>query len=145
MLPQLVADLSQVKHDLDILMSLTDPILGTPLIDAARSKNYTTAVDALETTLTDIITPPWIPKNLPKLNGCIAALSANATDLERMVSEASDVLKRGLPDEMVGYKVVEISARVLRFQLDVLFEAVAKLMAATEQITVRAGKPKEAN
>jgi hypothetical protein len=115
---EILTDLSRAKQELAALSLTPD-----------RLKLCTTVISELESTLETILTVAWIPRSLPKLQGAIAATLANIEDVEQLIVEAAGpMLIRKQAEEMVRFHIAVISLSTLRFELNVLFEAAARLI-----------------
>jgi hypothetical protein len=114
----ILTDLSRAKQELAALT-----------LDAARLKVCTTAITDLESTLEDILTTAWIPRSSSGLHAAILATLANIEDVEQLIVEAAGpMLIRKQADEMVRFHVALLSLATLRFELEMLFVAAAKLI-----------------
>ena len=115
----IVEDITRARHE---LAALTD-------VDPARLQLCHTVINDLEDTLEEIILKPWIPRTLVETEGAIHRTMQRIKEVEQLVVDAAEpMLQRKVQEEMWRFNVALLSLATLRFQLDVLFEAAARLI-----------------
>ena len=88
----------------------------------------------LETVATELLTTAWVPKNSRELTACIVCVHKNLKHVQADIAAALDVvLLECRPDEMYRVWCAMSFAELLKFELDVLMTALAKVMEKEPQ------------
>jgi hypothetical protein len=111
----IIVDLASSRQHLDELKA--DPTMA-PQFDYC-----TTLMEKLDSTISDLITLPWIPKSVPGLDGAISSVLHNIRKAETSIDECLDgIWDRQVPVEILRADLALIALDTLRFQLGVLID-----------------------
>lgn len=89
-------------------------------------------METLDSTISELLTLPWIPKSVPGLNGAISAVVHNIRKAEASIDDCIDeIWNRQVPVEILRADLALIALDTLRFQLGVLIEAQMHMLRNT--------------
>jgi len=92
----------------------------------------------LEDTLHHISTAAWIPRSPRELHGAILATIQDIAYVESLIMQAAGPMVEGNQgDERVRFHVALITVAAMRYELEILFEAAARVvkqMLPTENV-----------
>lgn len=86
-------------------------------------------VSDLETALSEIVTLPWIPRDVSQLTASIACMNVNLRRVRDGIDAVDDVL---MPHEHFRLRAAVMMQRLLEFQLQVLMTALAMVMKESQ-------------
>lgn len=104
-------------------------------ISAERMARCERCVSDLETAVSEVVSLPWVPRDVPQLMASIQAMSMNLRRVRDGIDAALDVFEREAPpDELLHVCVAMMMQRVLEFQLSVMQETLAKIVPQAEYL-----------
>jgi hypothetical protein len=121
----IVLDLENIHQRLDELKA--DPTVPPHTLDHCNS-----VMEKLDSTISELLTLPWIPRTAPGLNGAISSVLLNIRKTETAIDDRLDeIWGRQVPDEVLRTDLALIALDTLRFQLSVLIEARMHMLRTT--------------
>ncbi len=129
----MIADVARAKNDLAGLQSDAN-------VTPARLAKCSSVMADLETGVAELLGTTWIPQTSSELIAAIYCVKENLRRLQSEIDDALDVnvdpniFDRALPDELFRVWMAMTFGRLLEFQLDVLMNALAKVMPQSQMV-----------